>query len=170
VGERHFGCGNDRFNDKNPVDYSQPHTEALRSTERYRRPDFGHIKLQVTIDDEFVCENERDVKHFVITGQKEIHLDSTLLSKYAETYERTVLGREPMMVTISVVGDQLIYESPLGTQTLFAQSETVFFSTSGAVIEFVNDGQGAVSHLIVHGAEGHAKAVRASRAATVPPR
>ena len=64
-------------------------TEALRLTERFRRPDFGHIDLQLTIDDpkaytkpwtvkleftatpdtdliEYVCdENEKDLKHLV---------------------------------------------------------------------------------------------------------
>jgi hypothetical protein len=176
------------FNDKNPVDYSlHPHTEALRLTERYRRPDFGHIELQITFDDpkaftrswtmktqlqlepdtellEFVClENEKDRKHFVITEQdrKEIHLDSTLLSKYAGTYELPRPGREPVILTVSVAGDQLIYETPaMGKLPLFAQSQTVFVSTIGPVIEFVNDDHGAVSHLIVHAAEGEQKAVR----------
>lgn len=64
-----------------------PLTDALHITERFRRPDFGHLDLQLTIDDpkaylkpwtvrmplhlfldgdllEFVCnENEGDVKH-----------------------------------------------------------------------------------------------------------
>jgi hypothetical protein len=66
-----------------------PATEALRLTEKFRRPDFGHIDLQLTIDDskaytkpwsvnlqftaspdteliEYVCdENEKDLKHLV---------------------------------------------------------------------------------------------------------
>jgi hypothetical protein len=28
-----------------------PRTEALRVTERYRRPDFGHLELEMTVDD-----------------------------------------------------------------------------------------------------------------------
>jgi hypothetical protein len=28
-----------------------PHSEGLRMTERYRRPDFGHIDVQITLDD-----------------------------------------------------------------------------------------------------------------------
>jgi hypothetical protein len=76
------------FNGKNPIDFNNhPHTEALRLTERYRRRDFGHMELQLTIDDrkaftrswtmktemqlapdtemlEFVCnENEKDLQH-----------------------------------------------------------------------------------------------------------
>jgi len=40
------------FNDKSWVARpGHPHTEALRITERYRRRDFGHIDLQMTVDD-----------------------------------------------------------------------------------------------------------------------
>jgi hypothetical protein len=66
-----------------------PGTEAMHLTERFRRPDFGHIDLQLTIDDpkaytkpwtvklqftavpdseliEYVCsENEKDLGHLV---------------------------------------------------------------------------------------------------------
>ena len=70
-------------------DDGHPHSDALRVTERYRRPDFGHLFIDITIEDEkaysrpwtatedllldpegdlieYVCnENERDVKHLV---------------------------------------------------------------------------------------------------------
>src|SRR5579862_1619001 len=40
------------FNDKAPLDAMQhPHSESLRVTERFRRLDFGHLEVQVTIDD-----------------------------------------------------------------------------------------------------------------------
>jgi hypothetical protein len=66
-----------------------PHSDALRITERYRRVDFGHMDVQVTIDDpktytsqwnmpvmrytllpdtdlfEFVCEKNIDPQHMV---------------------------------------------------------------------------------------------------------
>jgi hypothetical protein len=65
-----------------------PHTESLRVTERFRRKDFGHMELEVTIDDpkaytkpwkatikqhllpdtellEFVCEQNLDPAHLV---------------------------------------------------------------------------------------------------------
>ena len=76
------------FNDKTTLDaLGHPHSEALHLTERYRRRDFGHLDVELTIDDpviytrpftvkytdvlqadtdilESVCEeNERDVKH-----------------------------------------------------------------------------------------------------------
>jgi hypothetical protein len=69
-------------------DGGHPHSEALHVIERFRRPDFGHMQVQVTIDDpkaytrpwtvtipwqflpdtellDWVCENEKDVQHLV---------------------------------------------------------------------------------------------------------
>jgi hypothetical protein len=69
-------------------DGGHPHTDALHVTERFRRPDFGHIEVQLTIDDpkayskpwtvkipweflpdtellDWVCENEKDAQHLV---------------------------------------------------------------------------------------------------------
>jgi len=78
------------FNDRGWLDaFGHPHSDALRVVERFRRRDFGHMDIQITIDDpkayrraltytqsqalmpdtdllELVCkENERDSKHFV---------------------------------------------------------------------------------------------------------
>jgi hypothetical protein len=40
------------FNDKSWLDAAgHPHSEALRVEERFRRRDFGHLDLQVTVDD-----------------------------------------------------------------------------------------------------------------------
>lgn len=75
------------FNDKSWIDDSgRPHTEALHTVERFRRRDFGHMDVEITIDDpqaytapwsfpleleflpdtdmiEDVCDNERDYAH-----------------------------------------------------------------------------------------------------------
>ena len=78
------------FNDKFWFDFAgHPHTDKLHITERYRRPDFTHLEIEVTIDDpgaytkpftmyghsrlqtnseimEYVCnENNQDVSHIV---------------------------------------------------------------------------------------------------------
>ncbi len=78
------------FNGKTWLDQAgHPATEALHVTERFRRPDFGHLSIEVTINDpkaytkpwsvtegmqlladtdllEFVCsENNRDLPHLV---------------------------------------------------------------------------------------------------------
>jgi len=77
------------FNDKSWLDAAgHPHSEDMRLTERFRRTDFGHMEIQITIDDpknytkpftiksrqflrpdtdllEFFClENEKDVNHY----------------------------------------------------------------------------------------------------------
>jgi hypothetical protein len=79
-----------RFNGKTWLDLAgHPSTKALHVTERFRRRDYGHLDIQLTIDDpkaytkpwtvtlfwvilpdtellEFVCnENEKDLKHIV---------------------------------------------------------------------------------------------------------
>jgi len=72
------------FNDRTWLDDTgHPHTDKMRTTERFHRVDFGHMTLDVTIDDagaytapfslrvnlelqpdteliEFICENEKD--------------------------------------------------------------------------------------------------------------
>jgi hypothetical protein len=77
------------FNGKPWLDINgHPSTEALHVTERYHRIDFGHMSLEITIDDpkaytkpwkvkesprllpdtellESVCENNQDVEHMV---------------------------------------------------------------------------------------------------------
>src|SRR5579872_1619885 len=77
------------FNDKSWLDDGgHPHTEALHTIEKFRRPDFGHLKAEVTIEDpgayekpmtlfvnfqymadtaliEDICENEKDSQHQV---------------------------------------------------------------------------------------------------------
>ncbi len=78
------------FNDRTWLDdLGHPHSEAMRLTERFRRPDYGHLVVDITIDDprmyarpwtvtqefrlnadgeliEYVCnENNRDIEHLV---------------------------------------------------------------------------------------------------------
>ncbi len=77
------------FNDKTWLDDDgHPHSDALHTTERFRRPDYGHMTMEITIDDaktyvkpwtatlhyhllpdtelmEFICENEKDAEHLV---------------------------------------------------------------------------------------------------------
>ena len=81
------------FNDRTWLDDSgTPHTEAMRTVERFRRLDFGHMNLEITIDDpkaytkpwtvliplelmadtemiEDICENEKDAPHAVVGGK-----------------------------------------------------------------------------------------------------
>ncbi len=99
------------FNDRTWLDTSgHPHTEALRMTERYRRRDFGHMDLEVTLQDpavysrpwtvavkaelaadtellEYVCnENTRDLEHWVGKAsdetKSEVKVAPEILAKY----------------------------------------------------------------------------------------
>jgi hypothetical protein len=76
------------FNDRTWLDDDgHPHTDAMQVTERFRRSDFGHLQIEITVDDpkaytkpwtvketlhilpdtellEYICgENEKDVDH-----------------------------------------------------------------------------------------------------------
>jgi Carboxypeptidase regulatory-like domain len=76
------------FNDKGWLDGAKPQTEQLHVIERYRRLDFGHLQLEITIDDpgaytkpwkvrrllrlavgddiqEFICNENNKTEHFV---------------------------------------------------------------------------------------------------------
>ena len=93
------------FNDRGWLDIEgHPHTEALHITERFRRRDFGHMDLEMTIDDpktftrpfsfrmdktlvpdtdllESICENDRSVPH-MLGGTEITKLAPEVLSKY----------------------------------------------------------------------------------------
>jgi hypothetical protein len=82
------------FNGKAWIDQAgRPTTEALHVTERFLRKDFGHMEVQITIDDpkaytkpwtvtekfnlvtnsdllEFICENNRDAQHLPSSSSK----------------------------------------------------------------------------------------------------
>ncbi len=104
------------FNDRTWLDRDgHPHTEALRMTERYRRRDFGHMEIEITLNDpqvyarpwtvalraelmadtdllESVCnESHHSLEHWVGTtsdGKKsEVKVAPEILAKYAGTYE-----------------------------------------------------------------------------------
>jgi hypothetical protein len=78
------------FQDKGWIDFSgHPHTQALHSIQRIRRPDLGHLEIEIVVDDpeayrkpwrtkktaslaagdeilEFICnENNKDAEHMV---------------------------------------------------------------------------------------------------------
>jgi hypothetical protein len=104
------------FNDRTWLDHDgHPHTEALRTTERYRRRDFGHLDIEVTLSDaavytrpwtvavraelladtemiEFVCnENERSLQHWVGKAsdeqKNEVQVAAEILANYVGIYE-----------------------------------------------------------------------------------
>jgi hypothetical protein len=102
------------FNDRTWLAQGYPHTEGLRTIERYRRTDFGHLSLEVELHDptlytapwkatiqaelaadtellEYVCnENTTFHEHWVGTrsdaARSEITIAAEALAKYAGTY------------------------------------------------------------------------------------
>jgi hypothetical protein len=160
-----------------------PHTEALRTVERYRRRDFGHMDLQVTVDDpktftrawtmttelpfdadtdllEYVCnENEKSRQHFVRPQISEFQVDPSVLARYAGVYE--IMGpRGGSKATVVLDGGQLMMTVPaMGTARLIPQSATTFLFR-GAPIEFVSNEKGEVTHLTVRAVEGEFKGQR----------
>jgi hypothetical protein len=171
------------FNDRGWLDSSgHPQTESLRITERLRRRDFGRMDYEITIDDpkvftrpftvktvrmlaadtdllEDVCENERDQKH--MSGDTGIRLRPELVATYAGDYELAP-GRE---FTITATED-LLFVRGLNEPAvpLLVVSETQFMSTTTPTgFEFIKDGQGRVTHVVVRGAAGDQKAIRKVR-------
>ena len=154
------------FNDKSMVGRPEyPHSEDLRITERYHRRDFGHIDLQMKVDDpktflrswtinaelvfepdtemlEYVCnENEKDRQHFVLTqnpSDNEIHVDAAVLSKYVGTYEATAPNGQMITVSVKLDSDQLTIDVPGGASgPLVAESSTLFLFRRPAVFSEV---------------------------------
>jgi hypothetical protein len=170
------------FNDRGWLDSSgHPQTESLRVTERYRRVDFGHMEFDITIDDptvfnkpftirtkrllqadtellEDVCENEQSRARFIVDTS--VKVSPAVIATYAGTYELAP-GRD-VVITAT---DDLLFVRGLNEPKvpLIPTSETKFMSTTTpAGFEFVKDGQGRVTHLIVRGNVPETKAVRKS--------
>lgn len=169
------------FNDRSWLDIEgHPHTEALHITERFHRRDFGHMDLEMTIDDpktftrpftlkiaktlepdtdllESVCENDRSVTHML--GGNPVKLAPDVLAKYAGTYQYAP-GRD---ARISFDGDLLLLQEGANPLQLpfTAQSETIFVGrTQGEPMEFLKDEKGAITGFVFHAQAGDRKATR----------
>jgi hypothetical protein len=176
------------FNDRGWLDSAgHPQTESLRVTERYRRRDFGHLEFEITIDDptvftrpftikterllradtellEDVCENERSRAHFTVDTSVTVRPE--VVAGYAGVYELAP-GRD---IVITAVGD-LLYVRGLNEPKLplIPQSDAKFMSTATpAGFEFVRNGQGRVTHVIVRGVGEETIAARRDAAPGAP--
>jgi hypothetical protein len=127
------------FNDRTWLDSSgYPHTEALRMTERYRRRDFGHLDIEVTLNDpalyarpwtvalsaeltadtellESVCNESSDHELWVGKAsdnkESEVKVAPETLKKYAGTYVELDLwgqGPHPRIIEITA-SDQALF-------------------------------------------------------------
>jgi hypothetical protein len=175
---------NDRSRLGRPAQY--PHSEALRITERYRRRDFGHIDLQMTVDDpktftrpwttkaelvlrpdtemlEYVCnENEKDRQHFVQTRDTAVGVagDVATLRRFVGTYEVNGPRGRPITVTVTLEDDHLMLDVPGRGRSPMIQQSPTMFQSQGAAVEFIVDDQGEATQLVAHVVEGDFKGSR----------
>lgn len=157
------------FNDRSWLDdVGHPHSEDLHTIERFRRLDFGHMEMEVRIEDrtaytepwsvalrfalqpdteliEDVCDNERDMTHAVGSISDDvranIRLTPELLSEYAGTYQ---VAGSPVVVEIVLAGTRLVV---LG-EAITPISESKFSGSRG-IYEFIKDDQGRVTRFIL---------------------
>jgi hypothetical protein len=180
------------FNDRTWLDFAgHPHSEMLRMTERFRRPTFGRMELQVTLDDptvyakpltvsaggnfvpdtdliEFVCENEKDRAHLVgrTEQEKTVVVPRATLATYVGVYDVTdarspIVGSARQVFTVTLDGDQLLLDMRgKGKIPMIPLSQTSFSPRLLGTYEFVKDGSGRVTHMLVHSAEEVLTAIR----------
>ena len=179
------------FNDRTWLDFGgHPHTEALRTTERYRRTSFGTIEREITLQDpgafsapigirgnmmlvpdtdllEYVCnENprDRDGAHLVgrTADERRVVVAPELLAKYVGVYElERPAGFGIRTIEITREGDQLwVALNGRGRLPMTPLSDRMFSPRLIGTYEFVMDAQGTVTHLLTHSAE---EVVRANK-------
>ncbi|HXP88575.1 MAG TPA: hypothetical protein VN841_27845 [Bryobacteraceae bacterium] len=178
------------FNDRTWLDLSgHTHSEALRTTERFRRRDLGHMEIQETFDDpqtftkpwsitiqadlaldidiiEYICaENEKDAKHLVGKASEAVEDAKKRAVKVAPEVLAKYVGTYESHALENPVTARLTHVT-VKDGVLFGESsaaiplsDTVFF-WGGTRHEFVMNEQGVVTHML-EGENGN-KAVRIS--------
>ena len=66
----------------------RPHSDALHLTERFRRTDFGHMELTITIDDP-----KAYLKPWTAKAALNLLPDTELLEAFCDSHERTMEHR-----------------------------------------------------------------------------
>ena len=163
------------FNDRTWLDGSYPHSEGLRMTERYRRTDFGHMDLEVTLSDpkiyaepwtakigvelvpdtellEYVCAENTSLRdHFVGKAsdeqRAEVKVAPEVLARYAGTW-----FEQPPYWTETTTGRtfeiKLVDGSLYLGQTRLIPTSDTSFSNGGWPLSFVVDARGTPTQLL----------------------
>jgi hypothetical protein len=178
------------FNDRTWLDLAgHTHSEALRTTERFRRRDLGHMEIQETFDDpqtftkpwsitfqadlapdidviEYICaENEKDTKHLVGKASEAVEDAKKHAVKVAPEVLAKYVGTYESHFLENPVSARLTHVTVkdgvlLGESSpAIPLSDTVFF-WGGSRHEFVMNEQGVVTHML-EGENGN-KALRIS--------
>jgi hypothetical protein len=169
------------FNDLGWLDFGgHPQSTTLRLTERLHRRDFGHIDVQMTLDDPHVftkpvivttqlilqpdtdllesfCDNERDLSHFTSTPATAVPIE--IIRRYAGAY-RLPSGKDLVM---TVTGSSLMVTQGINEPALplLPRSATQFVSGITATgFEFVTDANGNATQVIIRTADSQLTATR----------
>jgi hypothetical protein len=117
---------------------------------------------------EFVCENEKDRVHLVgrTEQEKTVVVPRATLATYVGVYDVTdarspIVGSARQVFTVTLDGDQLLLDMRgKGKVPMIPLSQTSFSPRLLGTYEFVKDGNGRVTHMLVHSAEEVLTAVR----------
>jgi hypothetical protein len=165
------------FNDRTWLDRLHPHTEMLHMTERYRRPDFGHMDLEVTFEDlgaytrpwttrvgavftpdtemlETYCDhssNSNRPENWAGKASEEekaaVAVPPEVLSKYAGVY-KGLWGPRPRLVDVTFIEGRLyIAVDGHDRLPLIPQSATMF-AADGLYYAFIRDTDGLATHVV----------------------
>jgi hypothetical protein len=156
------------FNDRTWLDArGLPHTEALRATERYRRPSVGLLQVELTVTDpgafdqswtvtydlvfqpdtemiEAVCEDRTHWVGRLSDAERDaVPVSHGVLAKYVGVYSG-LWGTLLRTVRVQLEGDTLYMNGLLGEKVrLIPHSETSFAGTDGYSIDFDPEGNPA---------------------------
>ena len=163
-----------------------PHSENLRLTERFRRPDFGHLEIEVKLEDkelyslpwsfrvtgQFAADTEMgDERCDEAASGREHWVGKTsdfeksavkvapeILAKYVGIY-KGFWGLNPRTVEVTYVGGELFVAINGGpARVVIPQSETSFSGPLGYA--FVRDEHGVATHIIESHVSGDYKYAR----------
>jgi hypothetical protein len=179
------------FNDRTWLDGDgHPHSEDLLVTERLRRPDFGHLEIERTLEDpkalaqkwvipiklefdadtdmiEYVCaENERDHSHLIGKASDdkkvEVQVPVETLKQYVGFYEfkPPEHPEDPIPIEVTLDGSQLKLAMSGGAKYALTAVSQTKFFFEGAHIEFIKGEQGQIAHMLIQAVEGDFKAPR----------
>jgi len=117
---------------------------------------------------EYVCENEKDRVHLVgrTAAEKTVVVSREVLATYAGVYETQpgtarLAENARQVFTITLDGDQLLLDMRgKGRIPMIPLSQTTFSPRLLGTYEFVKDGNGRVTHMLVHSAEEVLMAIR----------
>jgi hypothetical protein len=178
------------FKDRAPLDFDgHPHTEALRITERFRRRNFGHMDVQVTLEDpktlerpvtlpmaaqfiadtellEYVCqENEKSRQRMIGTLDDDkklaVQVPAATLAGYTGDYRIETLDGRPRILRVYVTDGVLLMDVERGPSQMktVPVSQTKFMA-QGVAVEFFPRPDGSVSDVVVSIVEGDLKGLR----------